>query len=233
MKKNNPSAVMRFTGGAVFHTKMSNLLFPLSISILSHNGYLTKGLFEMIKDSLDNLKTAFRFDTQRRYHKDRNILFIDIAQVENLTRLNAEMTLIDYTDLFVMISHKDYNFHQALFPGENENNITYIFLDDVLSLSRGKIMSELVKILINKTRKTELSKITLSEYTLIKQLSKQEAVFIHYFKRGISNSNIAKILNKSEKTISGQKHSVMKKIGARTNSELFRKVCWGGSLHPE
>ncbi|HHL2712916.1 TPA: LuxR C-terminal-related transcriptional regulator [Yersinia enterocolitica] len=223
MKRNNQSSVMRFRGGAGFHTRIRNTVFPHSISILSQDGYLTRGLFEVIKETLDNVKAVCQFETPRRHYSDRRILFIDIAHVENLTRLNAEMTRIDYTDLFVMISHKDYSFHQALFPDENENNITYIFLDDALSLFRGKIMSELVKVLINKTRKTQLSKITLSEHTLINQLSKQEAVFIQYFKKGLSNCKISKILNKSEKTISGQKHSAMKKIGARTDSELFQE----------
>ncbi|PNM27232.1 DNA-binding response regulator [Yersinia enterocolitica] len=233
MKKNNQSSVIRFAGGSVLHTEISDIAFPLSISILSNDGYLTRGLSEVIKDSLESLKTAFRFDTKWRHNNDRSILFIDIAQVENLTKLSAGMISVNYTDLFIIIPHKDYSFHQALFSDKKENNITYLFLDETISVFKRVIMDELAKIIVNKTKKRDVTKITLSEHTLITQLSKQESVFIHYFKRGISNSNIAKILNKSEKTISGQKHSAMKKIGARTNVELFRKVCWGARIHPE
>ncbi len=47
---------------------------------------------------------------------------------------------------------------------------------------------------------------------------------MQYFKEGFTGGYIAKILNKSEKTVSCQKRSAMKKMGVRNNIELIHKI---------
>ncbi|PHZ22479.1 helix-turn-helix transcriptional regulator [Yersinia massiliensis] len=69
-----------------------------------------------------------------------------------------------------------------------------------------------------------LGDLTLSNYIKKINLTKQEVIIITYFKCGLPGHAVAKILNKSEKTVSAQKRSVMKKIGVRTNAELLQKL---------
>ena len=51
-----------------------------------------------------------------------------------------------------------------------------------------------------------------------------ESVVIDLLKQGFTGKDISKILGRSEKTISGQKRSAMKKLGVCSNAALFRQI---------
>lgn len=53
-------------------------------------------------------------------------------------------------------------------------------------------------------------------------LTPNENIVLKLFNEGFSGGDIARILKKSEKTVSGQKRSAMKKLGARTDVELIK-----------
>lgn len=55
-------------------------------------------------------------------------------------------------------------------------------------------------------------------------LTPREAAIIELFKQGLTGKDIAQRLGRSEKTISGQKRSAMKKLGVRTNMALFHQI---------
>ncbi|MDA5519045.1 LuxR C-terminal-related transcriptional regulator [Yersinia intermedia] len=55
-------------------------------------------------------------------------------------------------------------------------------------------------------------------------LTPREVAIIELFKQGLTGKDIAQRLGRSEKTISGQKRSAMKKLGVRTNMALFHQI---------
>lgn len=55
-------------------------------------------------------------------------------------------------------------------------------------------------------------------------LTRSERVVVSLFEEGFTGKNISQILNKSEKTISGQKRAAMRKLGVYSDVALFRKI---------
>ncbi|MDA5483587.1 helix-turn-helix domain-containing protein, partial [Yersinia intermedia] len=55
-------------------------------------------------------------------------------------------------------------------------------------------------------------------------LTRSERVVIALFEQGFTGKYIAQILSKSEKTVSGQKRSAMRKLGVHSDVALFRKI---------
>ncbi|WP_315852515.1 helix-turn-helix transcriptional regulator [Yersinia intermedia] len=55
-------------------------------------------------------------------------------------------------------------------------------------------------------------------------LTRGERVVIALFEQGFTGKYIAQILSKSEKTVSGQKRSAMRKLGVHSDVALFRKI---------
>lgn len=55
-------------------------------------------------------------------------------------------------------------------------------------------------------------------------LTKSERVVVALFEQGFTGKDISQILSKSEKTVSGQKRSAMRKLGVHSDVALFRKI---------
>nr|WP_241391632.1 helix-turn-helix domain-containing protein [Yersinia frederiksenii]ULG19991.1 helix-turn-helix transcriptional regulator [Yersinia frederiksenii] len=227
MKNTNNSSAMKFSRNACQHDNFIENAAVLNFSIMSNNFYIRTAISELVTNVLNDLNISLSLNINNKYCNNGGSLFIDMDYMDSLGKLNSIMKKINFTNLFIIILRKDYVFYKKLFCGGKKNKITYIFLDDPLSAFKEKIMMELETTSVNNTKKIEPSKITLEHCIINNKFTKQEGEFIKYFKMGLSNSNIAKILNKSEKTISCQKRSAMKKIGVKTDRELFCKVWWG------
>ena len=59
-------------------------------------------------------------------------------------------------------------------------------------------------------------------YEKVKTLSPREVEVVRCFLDGLSVSQIAVKFKRSRKTVSGQKQSALKKLGLRSDSELFK-----------
>lgn len=157
-------------------------------------------------------------------YKSSNVLFIYMDYVASSIELKSEMENIKFTNLFIILSCKNSGFNLASSTYKRIKNVTYLYSDELIVLFKQKILNEFKVIFSNKMKKRITEKLTFKNSSLCDALTKQEYVFIKYFKQGFSGRDIAKILNKSEKTVSSQKRSAMKKIGARTDSELLRNI---------
>ncbi|MFQ6283764.1 helix-turn-helix transcriptional regulator [Yersinia enterocolitica] len=200
---------------------------PLSIFIMSNNCYLNLGLSAIIKDILNELSFSSQMDDENFRYNGSEILFIDMTYADNLKKLQTSMMDIKFTDFFIILPCKKHSFYQASLPYKKVRNVTYLFSEDSFPLLKEKIIIELKKIHLRKTKIKNINEITLINNNINEKLTKKEIIIIQYFKKGLSGRDIAKVLNRSQKTISAQKRSAMKKIGARTDSELLRKVQGG------
>ncbi|EKN6178914.1 DNA-binding response regulator [Yersinia enterocolitica] len=196
----------------------------LNISIMNSNGYLRRGVYEVIKEILEGIKVSYRIGITATPYKDSHVLFIDASQMSGNFELKINQLKNEFIDLFVVLPYKNYVLSHDQLMYKKINTITCICLDDTLFFLRKKIMSELKYIIINKKAKRKPTQKKCMGFTLNKSLTKEECVIMQYFKEGFTGGYIANILNKSEKTVSCQKRSAMKKMGVRNNIELIHKI---------
>ncbi|HDL6964382.1 TPA: helix-turn-helix transcriptional regulator [Yersinia enterocolitica] len=196
----------------------------LNISIISRDIYLKNGISEIVKEKLSEIKKGYREDANYFDYKNTHILFIDVSQIDWIIELNREILSAEPTDLFMITSRKDRVLYLEPLTVNSVNNITNLLLDDSLYIFKKNIMTGLKRIIIKNSQNGGSHHVSVVGGALNKILTKQENIVIQLFKNGLPGSHIAKILNKSEKTVSHQKRSAMKKMGVRTNCELMHQI---------
>lgn len=194
----------------------------LNISLINRDVYIRKGVSEIIKETLKDFAVIYRVGTDPLRYRNSDILIMDGSQVSGAFELKIEQLKNESVDLFIVLPNKNSTFSHEQLVCKKINTITYLFLDDSLLALKEKIIQGLKDINTNSNRKvTQRPQITC---TVRRKLTVQEGVVIQYFKEGFTGGHIAKLLNKSEKTVSYQKRSAMKKMGVRNNIELIHHM---------
>ncbi|HDL6960675.1 TPA: helix-turn-helix transcriptional regulator [Yersinia enterocolitica] len=216
--------MIKFTDHPISRFEIREKNLSLSISIMSNDIYFNLGVITVIKDILKDLKYSLKININH-YQYSGNLLLLDVNYIKK--SIERKMRNIKLTGLLIFSPCQKCIFHQDSLPSEKIINILYLFSNTPLGLLKKMIFSKLEEILFKKNTIKIRNKIFLINRKLDKKLSKQETIIIQYFRQGHSGRQIAKILNKSEKTVSSQKRSAMKKIGARTDCELLRRMPMG------
>lgn len=207
----------------------------VSVLVISKNSFIKFGIMEILKgffkkEASTTESHSFMYckaKTVCDYNTESDMLFIDLSNThpqEVLTYINNAK---NSTHIFLL---EDRKFSQYFFSINNLQfeHVTKLSPDVDLLLVKKIIHSQLKSFLSGVysegntlTRKKEdISKL----YNYKNNLTKNENIVINHFIRGLDGRTIAVRLNKSEKTVSGQKKSALKKLNFNSIAELASKV---------
>lgn len=169
-----------------------------------------------IKKLLNEIRSETGFSefllTQRVKVLKYDIIFIDSDELSPQSLLIALKTIPLGAAIFITATEKFsfYCIDLAL-----QYDATILFKNESLQDLKNKINLKISSKLLRENKKNNNFDISI-------KLTDCQLQIIDLVCRGFSGTVIAKILNRSEKSISFHKRSAMKKIGVRTNSELFK-----------
>lgn len=194
----------------------------ISCMIVDNDKYQTLGMVSIVKKIFASLgfKKEIKFYRKAFYSADMIFIGVDeFSFFEALKRLDKTPT---EADVFLICDGRLNSFLQGI---PRFSNVTMIFREDSLDTVSNKIATVLKRRLRGLTEsliERKPSGVLSGTSSERQYLTPNENIVLKLFNEGFSGGDIARILKKSEKTVSGQKRSAMKKLGARTDVELIK-----------
>jgi DNA-binding CsgD family transcriptional regulator len=177
-------------------------------SIITDNNYLGIGLSELLAD----LSVNSDIKNELSSSLTEGLVFIDISKLRELS--DVDLYRLKNHRLFILLSKDDMCYYLS-YLHQKINDFTLLFLDEPMDFLKDNITN------LIESEKVYVQQEVFSYDELKKKLTKREELIIKYITCGLSGRIIARILNKSEKTVSAQKRSAMSKLGAKSTVDLF------------
>ncbi len=194
----------------------------ISCMIVDNDKYQTLGMIALVKKTLASLGFKKEIKFYRKPFYSADIIFIGVDEFSFFDALKSLDRSPSEADGFLICDARLNSFLQGI---PRFNNVTMIFREDSLESVTNKVTNVfkrkfrgLKENLIERKSAHVLSLASAER----QYLTPNENIVLKLFNEGFSGGDIARILKKSEKTVSGQKRSAMKKLGARTDVELIK-----------
>ncbi|MGE4686791.1 helix-turn-helix transcriptional regulator [Yersinia enterocolitica] len=207
----------------------------MSILVLSGNSYIRFGIISILNDILNKISSSMTlqasfvcdvknfFDGENK-RKLPNLLFIDMNHTLSSEVVKCVDTVNENTLIFLLGDERACN--NFIFNNDEKCERITLFPRNINALQiegrvRGKIENFLYRGDGKKYRPE--SELLSKLFYNAKNLTKNEIGVMNHLFRGLTGKAIAIKLNKSEKTISGQKRSAMKKLNVTSTAELVNR----------
>ncbi|OVZ98254.1 LuxR family transcriptional regulator [Yersinia sp. 2105 StPb PI] len=198
---------------------MANMI---SCMIVDNDKYQTLGMVAIVKKIFTSLGFKKEIKFYRKAFYSADVIFIGVDEFSFFEALKRLDKAPSEADVFLICDARLNSFLQGI---PRFSNVTMIFREDSVDTATNKITTVLKRRLRGiKDNFTErkVTKVLSLESAERQYLTPNENIVLKLFNEGFSGGDIARILKKSEKTVSGQKRSAMKKLGARTDVELIK-----------
>ncbi|PHZ33043.1 LuxR family transcriptional regulator [Yersinia mollaretii] len=198
---------------------MANMI---SCMIVDNDKYQTLGMVAIVKKIFTSLGFKKEIKFYRKSFYSADIIFIGVDEFSFFDALKSLDRSPSEADVFLICDARLNSFLQGI---PRFSNVTMIFREDSLEAVTSKISTVFKRKLrglkenLTERKSTHVLSLASSER---QYLTPNENIVLKLFNEGFSGGDIARILKKSEKTVSGQKRSAMKKLGARTDVELIK-----------
>ncbi|EEQ12342.1 LuxR-family regulatory protein [Yersinia mollaretii ATCC 43969] len=198
---------------------MANMI---SCMIVDNDKYQTLGMVAIVKKIFTSLGFKKEIKFYRKSFYSADIIFIGVDEFSFFDALKSLDRSPSEADVFLICDARLNSFLQGI---PRFSNVTMIFREDSLEAVTNKIATVFKRKLrglkenLTERKSTHVLSLASSER---QYLTPNENIVLKLFNEGFSGGDIARILKKSEKTVSGQKRSAMKKLGARTDVELIK-----------
>ncbi|MDN0102946.1 helix-turn-helix transcriptional regulator [Yersinia bercovieri] len=190
--------------------------------IVDNDKYQTLGMVAIVKKIFTSLGFKKEIKFYRKSFYSADIIFIGVDEFSFFDALKSLDRSPSEADVFLICDARLNSFLQGI---PRFSNVTMIFREDSLEAVTNKISTVFKRKLrglkenLTERKNTNVLSLASSER---QYLTPNENIVLKLFNEGFSGGDIARILKKSEKTVSGQKRSAMKKLGARTDVELIK-----------
>ncbi|AJI82510.1 LuxR family transcriptional regulator [Yersinia enterocolitica] len=190
--------------------------------IVDNDKYQTLGMVAIVKKIFTSLGFKKEIKFYRKAFYSADIIFIGVDEFSFFDALKRLDKAPSEADVFLICDARLNSFLQGI---PRFSNVTMIFREDGVDTVTNKITTVFKRKLrglkdnLSERKSTRVLSLPSSER---QYLTPNENIVLKLFNEGFSGGDIAKILKKSEKTVSGQKRSAMKKLGARTDVELIK-----------
>ncbi|EMR7683878.1 response regulator transcription factor [Yersinia enterocolitica] len=192
------------------------------IKILSENNILKKGVIEILRGLLNKYKCIKNTSPCSELESNSvstsvDLLFIDTDYIDDIKKNKGATLTSDNVNVF-LLGKKRVSSYFLTKRKSVDGSVSFVNIDrNVLTLI-GEISRT-----FNHISKKVASDFHEKQIKNCKKdiLSKSEREIITKYISGLSGKVIAKVLNKSEKTVSYQKRNAMEKLGITTNQELI------------
>ncbi|MDN0111257.1 helix-turn-helix transcriptional regulator [Yersinia mollaretii] len=190
--------------------------------IVDNDKYQTLGMVAIVKKIFTSLGFKKEIKFYRKSFYSADIIFIGVDEFSFFDALKSLDRSPSEADVFLICDARLNSFLQGI---PRFSNVTMIFREDSLEAVTNKIATVFKRKLrglkenLTERKSTHVLSLASSER---QYLTPNENIVLKLFNEGFSGGDIARILKKSEKTVSGQKRSAMKKLGARTDVELIK-----------
>ncbi|WP_186370137.1 helix-turn-helix transcriptional regulator [Yersinia bercovieri] len=190
--------------------------------IVDNDKYQTLGMVAIVKKIFTSLGFKKEIKFYRKSFYSADIIFIGVDEFSFFDALKSLDRSPSEADIFLICDARLNSFLQGI---PRFSNVTMIFREDSLEAVTNKISTVFKRKLrglkenLTERKNTNVLSLASSER---QYLTPNENIVLKLFNEGFSGGDIARILKKSEKTVSGQKRSAMKKLGARTDVELIK-----------
>ncbi|MBS0054186.1 LuxR family transcriptional regulator [Yersinia sp. Marseille-Q3913] len=190
--------------------------------IVDSDKYQTLGMVAIVKKIFTSLGFKKEIKFYRKSFYSADIIFIGVDEFSFFDALKSLDRSPSEADVFLICDARLNSFLQGI---PRFSNVTMIFREDSLEAVTNKISTVFKRKLrglkenLTERKSTHVLSLASSER---QYLTPNENIVLKLFNEGFSGGDIARILKKSEKTVSGQKRSAMKKLGARTDVELIK-----------
>jgi DNA-binding NarL/FixJ family response regulator len=196
----------------------------INCMIVDNDKYQTLGMVSIVKQIFASLGFKKEIKFYRKAFYSADVIFIGVDEFgffEALKRLDKASS---EADVFLICDARLNSFLQGI---PRFSNVTMIFREDSVETVTNKITAVFKHKLRGLKENLTEHKATKEESLALapsgrQYLTPNENLVLKLFNEGFSGGDIARILKKSEKTVSGQKRSAMKKLGARTDVELIK-----------
>ncbi|CAM3545675.1 LuxR C-terminal-related transcriptional regulator [Yersinia entomophaga] len=194
----------------------------ISCMVVDNDRYLTLGIISMVKKIFTGMGSKEDIKFYKRPFHPVDVVFIGVDEsnfFEALARL--EKIALD-TKVFLIADLRLSSFFQGI-PGFH--NVTMIYREETIDSLESKITGVIKRTFRILTEAASDRKVDQHEVVQNDEqnfLTPSENAVLALFNEGFSGGDIAKILKKSQKTVSGQKRSAMRKLGVRTDVELIK-----------
>ncbi|CAM4342260.1 LuxR family regulatory protein [Yersinia enterocolitica] len=194
----------------------------ISCMIVDNDKYQTLGMVAIVKKIFTSLGFKKEIKFYRKAFYSADIIFIGVDELSFFDALKRLDKAPSEADVFLICDARLNSFLQGI---PRFGNVTMIFREDGVDTVTNKITTVFKRKLrglkdnLSERKCTRVLSLPSSER---QYLTPNENIVLKLFNEGFSGGDIAKILKKSEKTVSGQKRSAMKKLGARTDVELIK-----------
>ncbi|QHB33464.1 helix-turn-helix transcriptional regulator [Yersinia canariae] len=198
---------------------MANMI---SCMIVDNDKYQTLGMVTIVKKIFTSLGFKKEIKFYRKAFYSADIIFIGVDEFSFFDALKRLDKAPSEADVFLICDARLNSFLQGI---PRFSNVTMIFREDSVDTVTNKIATVFkrkirgLKENLADRKSTKVLSLPSSER---QYLTPNENIVLKLFNEGFSGGDIARILKKSEKTVSGQKRSAMKKLGARTDVELIK-----------
>ncbi|MDN0122593.1 LuxR C-terminal-related transcriptional regulator [Yersinia aleksiciae] len=190
--------------------------------IVDNDKYQTLGMVAIVKKTLTSLGFKKEIKFYRKSFYSADMIFIGVDEFSFFDALKSLDRSPPESDVFLICDARLNSFLQGI---PRFSNVTMIFREDSLEAVTNKIATvfkrKLRGLKENLTERKSANVLSLASSER-QYLTPNENIVLKLFNEGFSGGDIARILKKSEKTVSGQKRSAMKKLGARTDVELIK-----------
>ncbi|CNK48830.1 LuxR family regulatory protein [Yersinia enterocolitica] len=194
----------------------------ISCMIVDNDKYQTLGMVAIVKKIFTSLGFKKEIKFYRKSFYSADVIFIGVDEFSFFDALKSLDRSPSEADVFLICDARLNSFLQGI---PRFSNVTMIFREDSLEAVTNKISTVFKRKLrglkenLTERKSTHVLSLASSER---QYLTPNENIVLKLFNEGFSGGDIARILKKSEKTVSGQKRSAMKKLGARTDVELIK-----------
>ncbi|OVZ91842.1 helix-turn-helix transcriptional regulator [Yersinia frederiksenii] len=198
---------------------MANMI---SCMIVDNDKYQTLGMVSIVKKIFTSLGFKKEIKFYRKAFYSADIIFIGVDEFSFFEALKRLDKAPSEADVFLICDARLNSFLQGI---PRFSNVTMIFREDSVDTATNKITAVLkrrlrgIKDNLTERKVTKVLSLASSDR---QYLTPNENIVLKLFNEGFSGGDIARILKKSEKTVSGQKRSAMRKLGARTDVELIK-----------
>ncbi len=194
----------------------------ISCMIVDNDKYQTLGMVSIVKKIFTSLGFKKEIKFYRKAFYSADIIFIGVDEFSFFEALKRLDKAPSEADVFLICDARLNSFLQGI---PRFSNVTMIFREDSVDTATNKITAVLkrrlrgIKDNLTERKVTKVLSLPSSDR---QYLTPNENIVLKLFNEGFSGGDIARILKKSEKTVSGQKRSAMRKLGARTDVELIK-----------
>ncbi|CNH13712.1 LuxR family regulatory protein [Yersinia thracica] len=194
----------------------------ISCMIVDNDKYQTLGMVTIVKKIFTSLGFKKEIKFYRKAFYSADIIFIGVDEFSFFDALKRLDKAPSEADVFLICDSRLNSFLQGI---PRFSNVTMIFREDSIDTVTNKISTVFkrkVRGLKESLTERKSPKVLSQSSSERQYLTPNENIVLKLFNEGFSGGDIARILKKSEKTVSGQKRSAMKKLGARTDVELIK-----------